>query len=151
MVLRLSFDGACGKAGKLELISFGVVGYIDGVPEPSLTCAEFVGYGTNNMAEWEGFKKALELVLAYYQQHRTPIEVMIVGDSQLIVNQWLGKFEVRKPWLKTYYDECRLIFEQLPVEIQRRVYVRWLPRAKNTEADDIAGKAMNAYLKSIVQ
>lgn len=49
---------------------------------------------TNNIAEYESLIKALELALTFTKE-----EITCILDSELVVNQLLGKYRVRNPHL----------------------------------------------------
>src|SRR3989344_4655894 len=56
--------------------------------------SQFIGRQiTNNIAEYEALIKALELASQFGK------EVTCCLDSELVVNQLLGKYKVRNPWL----------------------------------------------------
>ncbi len=60
---------------------------------------KFIGKSvTNNIAEYEALIKALELA-----QKFTKDELTCVLDSELIVNQLLGKYRVKNPTLLKYF------------------------------------------------
>ncbi|XP_019258643.1 PREDICTED: uncharacterized protein LOC109236867 [Nicotiana attenuata] len=90
----------------------------------SIRCAEM----TNNEAEYEAVIAGLKLALKYGARR-----LILHCDSQLIVNQVTGTFQIKEQRLQKYqskihklmpeFDECRL--EQIP-------------RAQNIEADDLA-------------
>lgn len=149
MVVQLNFDGACAKLGNLELISCGVVGRVNGALVPELYAEVFAGYGTNNMAEWEGLKTCLELISTYLISNEMPSSIHIVGDSKLIVNQFNGKFACRQPHLKEYYVVCKSMYAALDPAVQKLIKVSWVKRDFNTEADLAAEKAMKNYFKNL--
>src|SRR5690349_8401078 len=95
--------------------------YADGscVPNPGqATCAvvadrdgrqcfqqtEPIGFGTNNVAEWRGAIAALTFALS---QSDTDIELRM--DSQLVVEQFNGKWRVKDPGLKPLAEVAKLI------------------------------------------
>lgn len=146
MIVRLNFDGAKVDIGKLVMTSIGVAGYVDGVSAPAITIGEVVGYGTSNTAEWTGLCKALEFVVQLSKEQKQVMDVSILGDSQLVVYQFIGKYKVRQPHLKEYYDKAKALFNSLHTEQRRRISVRWIPREKNKEADKLAGDALKSFL-----
>lgn len=85
------------------------------------------GDGTSNEAEYigllSGILKALELGFKH---------VKIFGDSQLIVNQVLGKFKCKKPRLIKYRDEIQTLLKKFYTYELTQV-----PRNQNKEADKL--------------
>ena len=90
MIYTNSDGGARGNPGP------GAIGVIVREGEKILTKYQGeVGKNvTNNVAEYEGLIKALELASKF-----TNKEVTCIVDSELIVNQLLGKYRVKNPKL----------------------------------------------------
>lgn len=90
MIYTNSDGGSRGNPGP------GAIGIIvrDGEKIVSRYSAKIGKFVTNNIAEYEALIKALELALKY-----TKDELTCFLDSELIVNQLLGKYRVRKPEL----------------------------------------------------
>lgn len=97
---------------------------------------------TNNMAEWRGLINALVLAKELGAE-----EVTIYGDSELIIRQYIGRYQVRKEHLKPLHQEalrCARTF--------KRVVVKELPRSGkenrrrngNSVADSLATECMRA-------
>jgi len=59
---------------------------------------------TNNEAEWHGLLAGLELAKKYadYSQN-----LRVYLDSELVVKQLLGEYKVRKPELKSFFDQAQ--------------------------------------------
>ena len=90
MIFTNSDGGSRGNPGK------GAIGIIVREGEKILTrySAKIGNNVTNNIAEYEALIKALELARKY-----TNTELTCFLDSELIVNQLLGKYRVKKPEL----------------------------------------------------
>lgn len=90
MIFTNSDGGARGNPG------LGAIGVIvrDGEKILSKYSAKIGKFVTNNIAEYEALIKALELASKY-----TKDELTCFLDSELVVNQLLGKYRVRKPEL----------------------------------------------------
>lgn len=67
------------------------------------TDAKYLGpeFHTNNYAEYQGLILLLEFL---YKQHTH--NVIIHSDSELVVNQTLGKWEINQPDLKVLATKC---------------------------------------------
>jgi len=90
MIYTNSDGGARGNPGP------GAIGVI--VRKEGMILRKYSGFigesVTNNIAEYEGLIKALELAFEY-----TKTEVTCILDSELIVKQLLGEYKVRHPRL----------------------------------------------------
>lgn len=94
---------------------------------PTYKEAKRLGPVTNNIAEYEGVILSLEIALKYGVTH-----IVIHSDSQLIVNQVLGKYKINHSHLM---DLCRQVWE-LANEFEV-TQIEWIPREENTEADSL--------------
>ncbi|KAH0737853.1 hypothetical protein KY290_036558 [Solanum tuberosum] len=54
---------------------------------------------SNNVAEYQALILGLEMVVDMKQ-----LNVQVFGDSQFVINQLLGSYEVKKPELRPYHD-----------------------------------------------
>jgi len=90
MIFTNSDGGSRGNPG------LGAIGIIVRENEKILSrySAKIGKLVTNNVAEYEALIKALELA-----SHHTKGEITCYLDSELVVNQLLGKYRVRKPEL----------------------------------------------------
>jgi ribonuclease HI len=88
--------------------------------------------GTNNIAEYtallRGINKALELGWS---------NVIIEGDSMLVINQVNGKWKIHK-------DHLRILCSNVQKELLNfgSYQLNWIPREKNSIADELAVKAI---------
>lgn len=97
---------------------------------------------TNNLAEWRGLINALVLARELGAE-----EVTIFGDSELIIRQYIGRYQVRKEHLKPLHQEALRCARPF-----RRVVVKELPRSGkenkrrngNRVADALATMCMKA-------
>ena len=126
----LYFDGACkgnpGPAG---------AGYVlyQGSREVSYKY-EFVGTNeTNNVAEYHA------LVLGLKQSLSCGVRNLIVyGDSLLVINQVTGKFKVNSHKLNKYYEFAIELSKQF-----ESVRFQHIPREKNKRADELANLSLH--------
>ena len=65
------------------------------------------GKVTNNVAEYWGLIRALELAAKY-----TDEEVTCILDSELVVNQLLGKYQVKNPYLMELFLQVQKLQEK---------------------------------------
>jgi ribonuclease H / adenosylcobalamin/alpha-ribazole phosphatase len=93
-----------------------------------------IGVATNNVAEYRGLIAGLAEAA---ELHAT--EVAVSMDSKLVVEQMSGRWQVKHPDLKTLHAEARTLASQF-----ERISYRWIPRAENSHADQLANEAMDA-------
>ena len=100
--------------------------------------SKFLGKQTNNWAEYEALRLALETA---HKLLGSPVtqQVTVKMDSELIVKQMKGEYRVKDPELKKQNERVRmLILESFPkIEF---VHVR---REMNKRADELANDAMD--------
>jgi ribonuclease HI len=65
------------------------------------------GDGTSNLAEYIGLFEGLTDALKIGCKH-----IKVFGDSELIINQVLGKFKCKKPTLKVYRNKIQELLKQ---------------------------------------
>lgn len=138
MNLNLYIDG--GSRGNPGPAAAGiVVGSVD----PALAIHEagyFLGRTTNNVAEYQGLIRALELAAAL-----KPTQVNIFSDSELLVRQITGKYRVKSPELKPLYTKATQLLLQFDSWHINHIY-----REANQRADELANMAMDAKRDVIV-
>jgi probable phosphoglycerate mutase len=99
--------------------------------------SEFLGFRTNNYAEYSGLLGCLQYALEH--GHR---RLRMVSDSELMVKQIQGKYQVKSPELKPLYDEAKRRIAKLEgFEISHAL------RHKNKHADRLANEAMDRGMK----
>src|SRR5271155_4944804 len=99
--------------------------------------SEFLGLRTNNYAEYSGLLGCLQYAL----DHHHP-RLRVVSDSELMVKQIQGKYQVKSPDLKPLYDEAKRRIAKLEAfEITHAL------RHKNKDADRLANEAMDRGMR----
>ena len=91
------FDGSCrgnpGPAG------YGVVLHLE---DQEFTAKDSIGEATNNRAEYRGLIAGLELARQNDVDH-----LIVRGDSELIINQMTGRYNVNDTKLRELHAEAR--------------------------------------------
>jgi probable phosphoglycerate mutase len=134
-MITLYADGGCRRARPFcpnGLAAFGVVIYQQGRVVARLKQV-LVRPATNNQAEYCGLIAGLRWV----QAHGTG-PVLVRMDSQLVIHQMQGRYQVHHPNMIPLYREA----EQLAVAIGH-VTFEYVPRSFNDEADKLCNEAMN--------
>jgi len=86
---------------------------------------------TNNYAEYVCLVKALE----HLEPHRGE-EITVFSDSKLLVNQMEGRWRFKKGAYSEKYLEAKDLAGKFS-----NLKFRWIPREKNTEADELTNIA----------
>jgi len=95
--------------------------------------SEFLGVQTNNFAEYSGLLAVLDYALQ--NGHR---RLRVVSDSELMVKQIQGKYQVKSPGLRPLYERARKKIAGL-----ERFEITHALRHKNKDADRLANLAMD--------
>lgn len=133
--VEVYFDGACepARGGGIATYGFTVHGAGFHHEDHGLAVPPFHDRATNNVAEYVAAICALEwLVRAGHAG-----EVVLHGDSQLVVRQMNGEYAVRAEHLKPYHERLRQLAARF-----RRVEIRWVPREENQRADELSKEAI---------
>lgn len=132
-VLAHCDGGARGNPGPS---GFGAV-VADGSGNTLAELSEFLGIQTNNFAEYAGLLAVLDYALTH--RHR---KLKVVSDSELMVKQIQGKYQVKSPGLRPLYEEAKRRIARLDgFEISHAL------RHKNKDADRLANEAMDRGMK----
>ena len=128
--LTLEFDG--GSRGNPGPAAAGVViRAADGTP--IVTIGKFIGRATNNVAEYRGLILAMQKALELKAKN-----IIIRGDSELIIRQMNGQYRVKHPDMKVLYEEAQDLIAQFDsAKIEHNL------RHKNELADKLANLAMD--------
>ena len=96
-------------------------------------CREYVGEGTNNVAEYKALIKALEIAGELKGKYLT-----IYSDSDLIVNQVNEIYRVKNENLRKLCKEAIRLKNNF-----KRVNVLYIPRGQNKAADKLSQIAID--------
>ncbi|HYB77364.1 MAG TPA: ribonuclease HI [Thermoplasmata archaeon] len=133
--MEVHFDGACQPPGSNGVAGWGFT--VDGqgyhYEDCGLATRPFSPHSTNNVAEYVGAIRALEHLRAIGFAG----EVVVEGDSELVIRQMNGEYEVRAEHLRAYFDWLRKLSESF-----RKVEFRWIPREENAVADALSKRAI---------
>lgn len=89
--------------------------------------SEYIGTGTNNIAEYTAVIRALETAHQLGEK-----EVHLKSDSQLVIKQLNGEYKVKDPKLKPLKRRIDELCKGLEVHFEH------IPREKNEEADKLS-------------
>ena len=102
-------------------------------PARLATVSERIGVATNNVAEYRALVAALEAAREFPARR-----IRIRADSQLLVRQLEGRYRVKQPHLKPFFERAKeLLAEYESVDLAH------VPREENTEADALVNAALD--------
>ncbi|HEV8490516.1 MAG TPA: ribonuclease HI family protein [Candidatus Limnocylindrales bacterium] len=131
-------DGAArGNPGPASLGAVLIDASRPDAQEPGATAdasiSEYLGTRTNNVAEYTGVVRALELA-----RDLGADEVDLLLDSMLIVEQLNGRWRVKDAKLRPLHDEAKRLLDGFG-----RWTARHVRRAHNAAADALANEAID--------
>jgi ribonuclease HI len=102
----------------------------------------YLGYQTNNEAEYWGVIHSLEYIK---KMSASPSSATWFLDSKLVVEQITGRWRVKEPRLQELQRRClSLLVEIFPHKAYRFQHI---PRGQNTRADHLVNVALDSHLK----
>jgi len=132
--IKIHTDG--GARGNPGPSGIGVV--IEG-SGPKKTYREFIGYATNNEAEYKALLFALQKVkLLYGKAKIKSLSLECFLDSELVVKQLSHKYKINEENIQKFF----LQIWNSTVEFGEVKFTH-IPRTKNTEADRLANLALD--------
>ncbi len=94
---------------------------------------KYIGKSTNNEAEYKAVLEGLRVA-----KDLKGSEIIFYIDSLLVVSQLNGKFKVKEPRMKTFFNEAKLIEKNF-----KSVKYTHVPREKNYIADKIVNEVLD--------
>jgi len=131
MKLEVYIDG--GSRGNPGESGIGV--YVPG----RVRIAEYVGIGTNNLAEYSALLTALRFAV-----FSGCTELQVFADSELVVKQIKGEYQVKNENIRSFYDSAIRWIALIP-----RFSISHVRRENNKEADKLANLAMDTRRNSV--
>ena len=134
-LVEVHFDGACQppRGGGVATYGFTIEGEGLEHEESGLAAQPWSERATNNVAEYTAAIRALEHL--YARGFRG--QVLLMGDSELVIRQMQGEYAVRAEHLRAYHERL----QQLAREFVEVRYV-WVPREENRRADELSKAAL---------
>jgi ribonuclease HI len=126
----VSSDGAA--RGNPGLAGAGAVVF-DEQGEVLERLGKFLGRQTNNVAEYQGLLLGLRRARELGAE-----ELEVVADSELMIRQLSGAYQVRAPALRELHSEALSLLKAF-----RKVKLVHVPRAQNADADEMSNRAID--------
>ncbi|MFF5338915.1 bifunctional RNase H/acid phosphatase [Streptomyces sp. NPDC013181] len=107
--------------------------------------AEYIGFATNNVAEYRGLLAGLRAVRSLLPDGAgaADVAVHVRMDSKLVVEQMSGRWKIKHPDLKPLAAEAAGVLPGAAVTYE------WIPRERNRYADRLANEAMDAGRRGV--
>jgi ribonuclease HI len=128
-LIAFADGGSRGNPGKAACAAV----VTDAAGAELLRRARKIGKATNNVAEYEGVRLALELCAELGAS-----DVTLRLDSELVVRQLEGRYKVKHPDLIKRHDDVRMLISGF-----REFRVEHVPRAQNVLADKLVNAALD--------
>ena len=148
-MFKCYFDGCCEPYNPGGTASYGIVILRDNekiheasqIFRPSSPNKKDT---SNNLAEYSGFKAILQYLINNQHQDE-PIEIF--GDSQLVIRQMSGDWNINQGIYVPLAHECRKMLGKFP-----HFRLHWIPREENSLADELSkGVLLKAGIKFRIQ
>jgi ribonuclease HI len=97
---------------------------------------KYLGETTNNVAEYTGLILGLKRAKAMGLR-----ELDVLADSELLVKQLNGEYQVKADHLRPLHDEARALLQGFD-----QIEVRHIPREENEAADEMSNRAIDLRL-----
>ena len=131
--VRVASDGAA--RGNPGLAGAGAVLY-DEQGRVLERLGKFLGRQTNNVAEYQGLLLGLRRAGELGAE-----ELEVVADSELMIRQLSGAYQVRAPALRELHTEALALLKGF-----RKVKLAHIPREENSDADEMSNRAIDEKL-----
>lgn len=129
------FDGSAHpNPGKL-----GIGALLLGPHGERVEISQPLDYGNSSEAEYAALTAVLQAALAL---NPPPVELLLYGDSQVVINDVLETAAVGAKGLETQRATVVALLQQF-----NQVSLRWIPRHRNGEADRLSQLAIAAWVE----
>ena len=146
------FDGLCeplnpGGTGCFGYTIRGLTGPVDAIAGSGALPPLTDGQMTNNYAEYAALGRAVALIVANYRDRITPqTQLVICGDSKLVIEQLAGRWKCEAPHLVKLRDAVKEKLAYLGCQWR----AEWIPREQNVEADFLSRAAYTGRTGQLV-
>ncbi len=138
-MITIYFDGLCEPINPGGVAAYGYVIYQG--EKAIKRGARVIGEGkgmTNNVAEYSALKRAIE----WLKEQGIEDEILIKGDSMLVINQMKGDWQIKSQTSRRFIPKIRELLKG------KKTKFIWIPREENGEADMLSRVAYKRYLKN---
>jgi ribonuclease HI len=94
---------------------------------------------SNNVAEYSAIIRGLEWLI---ENGYADSEMVVRGDSRIVINQLNGVFKIKAPRLLELYHDAKILLSKF-----QNLKLEWIDRSKNSDADLLSRIAYRKYKK----
>ena len=105
-----------------------------------LGIGNYFGKVTNNQAEYRALVDAVNLVIKHYEEDLSMVELEIYLDSELMVKQLNGEYQVKNHGLKDFYDSLQLKLSKFG-----KTDINHVLRSNNKLADSLVNAVLDRW------
>ena len=132
-MIECYIDGACEPFNPGGTATYGIVIYQNDEKIKEISSI-YARNSTNNVAEYAGLHNCLLALLSLNLQSE---EIVILSDSQLLVQQMSGRWRAKNGAYLSVYKECKKLMPAF-----ENIRFQWIPREQNFEADELSRAAL---------
>lgn len=138
MKIICHFDGSCEPINPGGRMGIGVSINIDGKKHDYSESFSAAETNSNNVAEYS----ALSYILYYLEKENiTEADVIIIGDSQMVIQQMAGKWKIKNGMYAESARQCREKLVELTDKYpDLKISFKWVNRDENYYADNLSKK-----------
>jgi ribonuclease HI len=135
-MITIHFDGLCYPKNPGGVAAYGYLAHRDGklIHQGFRAVGEGKGM-TNNVAEYEGLMAAAQWIA----DEEIDEQIVIKGDSELVIKQMNGQYRVNSATSRKYVPEIKKLLQGKDVSLV------WVPREENEEADKLSRVAYERH------
>jgi ribonuclease HI len=138
MPITIHTDGACrGNPGAASIAYV-----ITGLEEQPIEYAKPIGTTTNNQAEYQAMRAAVERLA---EANPSGESIEIFSDSELMIRQLTGVYRVKDPLIRPWYEEITGMLSSMKPQ-GNTFELTAIRREHNKRADELANMALDGQL-----
>lgn len=134
--LIIHSDG--GSRGNPGPAAIGVVAQLDG--KTVFEISKTIGVTTNNVAEYTAVLEGVKKIISLPSSDKTFTHIEWMLDSQLVVEQIMGRYAVKKDHIRDLLSQIAVLRLSLPYTFS---FIH-VPREQNKEADRLVNLALDS-------
>lgn len=101
--------------------------------------SKYLGVATNNEAEYQGLISGLRELPSLIETWK-PQQVIFRLDSQLVIEQVMGRWKVKQASLQPFVQQARELLSAVSIPIR----LEYVPRALNARADTLVNECLDS-------
>ena len=139
LLIEAWFDGVCEPTNPGGHAAYGALMRRNG--KVFWQVARHVGHGpkiSNNVAEYA----AVLAILYRLEESQEVREIVIRGDSKLVINQLGGRWRARRGLYLPFYRRAKVLTKTIQKSCGGNLKFEWVPRDQNGECDQLSKQVL---------